>query len=190
MTNTFREQVWPIIMNSVRPFQTKLMGVDQSSQFRPNFTILEYLEYLEYLELGQFRIFCDVFNRQCLSVICCNKRPILLCIKVSKSNWRWNRKNLIKLKRSVKMLQIVSPPCKVNDDDKLVTVTKYLPPQYPSYQVCCFTSIRQQPHVFYASNYIQCHRDIQINYRDWKKLPQSAIYAHICRMNLCSQLCS
>ena len=65
------------------------------------------------------------------------------------------------------MLQIVSPPCKVNDDDKLVTVTKYLPPQYPSYQVCCFTSIRQQqPHVFYASNYIQCHRDIQINYRD------------------------
>ena len=26
-------------MNSVRPFQTKLMGVDQISQFRPNFTI-------------------------------------------------------------------------------------------------------------------------------------------------------
>ena len=41
-------------MNSVRPFQTKLMGVDQISQFRPNFTILEYLEYLE---IGQFRIF-------------------------------------------------------------------------------------------------------------------------------------
>ena len=31
--------IWPIIMNSVRPFQTKLMGVDQISQFRPNFTI-------------------------------------------------------------------------------------------------------------------------------------------------------
>ena len=31
--------VWPIVMNSVRPFQTKLMGVDQISQFRPNFTI-------------------------------------------------------------------------------------------------------------------------------------------------------
>ena len=41
-------------------FQTKLMGVDQILQYRPNFTILEYLEYLEYLELGQFRNFCDV----------------------------------------------------------------------------------------------------------------------------------
>ena len=38
------------------------MGFDQISQFRPNFTILEYLEYLEYLELGQFRKFCDVFK--------------------------------------------------------------------------------------------------------------------------------
>ena len=37
------------------------MGVDQILQFRPNFTILEYLEYLEYLELGQFRNFCDVY---------------------------------------------------------------------------------------------------------------------------------
>ena len=42
-------------------FQTKLMGVDQILQYRPNFTILEYLEYLEYLELGQFRNFWDVF---------------------------------------------------------------------------------------------------------------------------------
>ena len=33
--------VWPIVMNSVRPFQTKLIGVDQISHFRPNFTILE-----------------------------------------------------------------------------------------------------------------------------------------------------
>ena len=31
---------------------------DQISQFRPNFTILEYLDYLE---LGPFRNFCDVF---------------------------------------------------------------------------------------------------------------------------------
>ena len=37
-------------------------GVDQISQFQPNFTILEYLKYLEYLDLGQFRNFCDVFN--------------------------------------------------------------------------------------------------------------------------------
>ena len=33
--------VWPIVMNSVRPFKTKLIGVDQISHFRPNFTILE-----------------------------------------------------------------------------------------------------------------------------------------------------
>ena len=33
------------------------MDFDQILQFRPNFTILEYLEYLE---LGQFRNFCDV----------------------------------------------------------------------------------------------------------------------------------
>ena len=39
-------------------FQTKIMGVDQILQFRPNFTILEYLEYLE---LGQFGNFCDVY---------------------------------------------------------------------------------------------------------------------------------
>ena len=48
-------------MNSVRPFQTKLMGVDQISQFRPNFTILEYLEYLE---LGQFRNFSFIIGAQ------------------------------------------------------------------------------------------------------------------------------
>ena len=36
------------------------MGVDQISQFRQNFTILEYLEYLEDMELGQFHNFCDV----------------------------------------------------------------------------------------------------------------------------------
>ena len=40
-------------------FQTKIMGVDQILQFRPNFTILEYFEYLE---LGQFRNFCDVLT--------------------------------------------------------------------------------------------------------------------------------
>ena len=57
--------VWPLIHcyeSRSRPFQTKLMGVDQISQFRPNFTILEYLEYLECLELGQFRNFCDVLS--------------------------------------------------------------------------------------------------------------------------------
>ena len=37
------------------------MGLTKFTQFRPNFTILEYLEYLEYLEFGQFRNFCDVF---------------------------------------------------------------------------------------------------------------------------------
>ena len=45
-------------------FQTKLMGVDQILQYRPNFTILEYLEYLEYLDLGQFRNFCDVWSKE------------------------------------------------------------------------------------------------------------------------------
>ena len=59
--------VWPIVMNSVRPFQTKLIGVDQISQFRPNFKILEYLEYMKYLKLGQFRNFCDVFFYKSLS---------------------------------------------------------------------------------------------------------------------------
>ena len=38
------------------------MGVDQISQFQPNFTILEYLKYLEYLDLGQFCNFCDVLK--------------------------------------------------------------------------------------------------------------------------------
>ena len=77
MTNTFREHsqrgifediikhpqmailVLSLTIDSL--FQTKLMGVAQILQFRPNFTILEYLEYLEYLELGQFRNFCDVY---------------------------------------------------------------------------------------------------------------------------------
>ena len=73
MTNTFREhsqrgifediyrtlsngnfrEVLSLTIDSL--FQTKIMGVDQILQFRPNFTILEYLE------LGQFRNFCDVY---------------------------------------------------------------------------------------------------------------------------------
>ena len=52
--------VWPLIhCYEFRPFQTKLMGVDQISPFQPKVKILEYLEYLE---LGQFRNFCDVFT--------------------------------------------------------------------------------------------------------------------------------
>ena len=70
MTNTFREHPQRGIFEDIREhpqmailvlsltidslFQTKIMGVDQILQFRPNFTILEYLE------LGQFRNFCDV----------------------------------------------------------------------------------------------------------------------------------
>ena len=60
MTNTFREH--PQRGNFDGLFQTKIMGVNQILQFRPNLTILEYLEYLEYLELGQFRNFYDVFK--------------------------------------------------------------------------------------------------------------------------------
>ena len=42
------------------PSRPNFHNFRQISQFRPNFTILEYLEYLEYLELGQFRNFYDV----------------------------------------------------------------------------------------------------------------------------------
>ena len=69
MTNTFREHPQRGIFEDIREhpqmailvlsltidslFQTKIMGVDQILQFRPNFTILEYLEYLEYLEFNR-----------------------------------------------------------------------------------------------------------------------------------------
>ena len=62
------------------------MGADQILQFRPNFTILEYLEYLEYLELGQFCNFAMFVIRDCrnlpimsaalCAVSCSHHKPI------------------------------------------------------------------------------------------------------------------